>query len=312
MVRTVWPMASLLALSLLPSPSADGRTARRPAAVVATIAPVYGQAGVWEATVAGALIAGKRWVSSEKAVGSLRKGDRLSLYALQEGVIGSALLTDGGTVLSEDEEESSYASGLVFRARLRPSAGKAAAYARAKAQRFSEPFLYVDMLAARAADGSDPKWLTGKVLSGAARKGSTHWRLVAAWLRGRGVSEKAIAGMVVEHAVQADIDRDGQDEVFLSVHCREVWAYTESGKSGPTWFSYLLMRRLRPGRGQADTVVLDDQAWRSLWVVGFCDLDRDGRAEVITQGAGLDYVGAHVFRWNGKRFRNVAGWAIGR
>lgn len=260
--------------------------------------------------VLGGPVAGRGWVDSEQAKGLIGKGSRLSLYALECGVLGTMVTTDEGRLWSKGPgEPEGYGYGLEYRAQPRVAAGSAAAYAAALRRRW--PLMaYVDLLAAWTQDGSPPAWVKGEFLSAQQEKGSRYWRLAADWLQARGVPRSRTDAMEMQHVVRADIDGDGRAEVFLSFRSA-FGGYANEGHSNQEFFSYLLMRRLRPGTEQVETVVLADEVWRTLWVAGFCDLDRDGQAEIIVRGQGRDYTAALIFDWRGGKWRPLEGWMFG-
>jgi hypothetical protein len=259
--------------------------------------------------VVGGHVAGRGWVASEEAKGLLKKGDRLTLYALEAGVLGEVILTSDECVESEQPVDGGAVWGLSFKGRIVIPPGKREAYA--KAQKVRGDLWHMDMVALWVEAAPEPPLLIGELLPGAREKSSEYHKIVADWLRYRGVAQDELGRMEIEQAVRADIDRDGVAEVFLAVHCAAWWGPTADGRSDQKYFSYLLMRRLPRGASSVETVILDDNAWRSLWVVGFCDLDGDGRAEVVTQGHGVDYIGAQLFHWTGSGFQLVNGWGAG-
>jgi len=276
----------------------------------------------FDLAIIGGPVAGKGWVKSEGAKALLEKGDRLSLYALEAGEIGTATLTSGGALDSEKPPDGGESWGLGFKARLTIPEARKAPYEKAHKLRQTDFDNYVDLpvLAAWTRDGSKPQWVSGELLVGQRAKESTYWEAAADWLRTKGVPQKDIDGMQIKQVVRADINRDGRHEIFISLGCAATWGYRQedlkaSGYDDETasrvFYSYLLIRRLRPGSEQVETLILDDEPWRSLYVCGFCDLDRDGTAEVIVSGSGIDWSGSMLYHWDGKRFQAVEGWGGG-
>jgi hypothetical protein len=263
----------------------------------------------------------------------MNKGDRLALYALETGVLGDVTLTSDVSVGSERPIDPVGYWGLSYEARITVPPGKQAAYEKAKALR--RDMWAVDMVAVWHEDDPEPTWVVGQLLPGAASEDSEYRDLLAGWLRARHPDAEEITSMRIEQAVKADINRDGRDEVFLSFRCSVRWRDTEEGRADPRafdsgrgradddcflketgrpesrHFSFLVMRHLPGDARQAETVVLDNCPCRTLWVVGFCDLDRDGTAEVITRAQGVDYSGAQLFHWDGERFHELDGYGAG-
>ena len=262
--------------------------------------------------IVAAFVPGKGWLESEEAVGLLHEGDRLSLHALEQGLLGEVALTSEGELASEKPVAGGAVWGLSYDARLQTKPEMESRYEAATRLRRTGPLWWPPTLLASSKGPTTPgKWLTAVSLPGPLDKCGPHYTAVADWLRSLGASESAIRGLEIIQAVKADVDGDGQDEVFLSVHGPGIWAYTEGGRSNAEHFSYLVMQRTREGIPGIGTTVLDDRAWRSLWVCGLQDLDGDGWAEVVTRGQGLDYGGAQLFHWDGHQFVEIDGWGAG-
>lgn len=311
MGRSRW---ALLLLTLVGMPAfapASGGGHRNPTArpkVTALVCEVnvYGW-GAGTVEVVGGIVAGHGWRGAEDVKGVLGKGSRLSLYALEAGPLGTVTLTSPERLGSTDPEPP-YCVGVEFASSdTTVTPGKEAAYAQARERRQAIPGVCIPLLGAWMSDGREPAWITGELLSG--KKESPYWNVAESWLRARGVTAKALQDWRVEQVVRADVNRDGGTEVFLSV--TNGPAETPTGQSTKDTFSYLLMRRTRPGSREVETVVLDDIAWRMLWVSGFCDLNRDGWAEVVIAADGIDFGGNGLFYWDGRRYRLLWGCTRG-
>jgi len=245
--------------------------------------------------VVGGCVAGKGWIEGGKATGLLHKGDRLSLCALETSSLGHVVLT------SSDGGKGGYGgiTVLAFPVKVRIPPQKKAAYAKARKHR-----LY--MLAAWNPQGRAPRWITGRILD---KDSSRYRKVIADWLRRRGIPEDVINKVVIEQVVLADINRDGHNETFLSFYTAGMAPEAFEPPSKRT-FSYLIMR-YRPPRSrdpktvvvQYDTLVHD--------VAGFCDLDGDGWAEVITGSDTGESGGDDLHHWVGDRFETLKGWRAG-
>ena len=323
MRRAVWAgIAGLLVL--LCSPAAGGERFQTSAIIGLFTVRYYGN---WEVPLGdpaevlliGGVLAGTGWVSdlmlwSDSATGPwkvagkvtgqgerdslidarrfMREGERVSVYYVEAGVLGEATLTDYG---------SDSADGLVFGAKPRISAGKEDAFRRTSKLSWGDQGPH--MLAVWAPGGGRPHWVTGELLN---PKNTVYRSVVERWLAARGVSSSVIRTAVVEQIVRTDINRDGRQEVFLSFHTPDAPGVRPK-QSGKRVFSYLVMRQLSGDAGLVKTVVVDDSADRVHKVDGFCDLDEDGTAEVATDYLSAESWGTALFRWDGSKFRQVAG-----
>ncbi len=78
------------------------------------------------------------------------------------------------------------------------------------------------------------------------------------------------------------------------------------------FYSYLLMRSV-DRRGRVKTTAVGSDSWLqySSQIIGLCDLDHDGWAEVVTTGGGIDAADTTLFHWNGHRFLKGGGYGWG-
>jgi hypothetical protein len=312
---------------------------------------VSGEASNATVDVIGGHVAGKGWLESEEAKGLMKPGDRLTLCALEAGVLGSVTLSDDGSVQSEQPIDAGPIWGLSYKARISIPSDKQDAYAKAKSLRHG--VCAMDLVSVWSKTSSRPSWVAGQLLPGALSEDSEYRDLLTSWLRSRLRGAPDVTNVELDDAVRADINGDGRDEVFLSFRCTAHWSYTEDDvdesaeghitpgphslgldygywqtqeddhssericyrqedpHSSRKFFSFLVMRHLPRGQSKVETIVLDKCPCRGFWVIGFCDLDGDGTAEVITRGGGQDYTGAKLFHWDGKRFHVVDGWGAG-
>ncbi len=262
--------------------------------------------------IVAAFVPGKGWLESEDALGLLHQGDRLSLYALERGLLGEVVLTSEGRLKSEEHVGPGASRGLYYRARVEVLPEKHNEYEAARKLREID-WWQVDLVAASADDSRAVRWVKATPLPGACERGSPHHAAVADWLRSRGIPDAGIEGTEIIQAVRADVDGNGQDEVLLSIRCAWYWTNEDGDMEGKE-LAYLVVRRIMPGTAGVETLVLHhsyDYGWRSLLVCGLQDLDGDGWAEVITRGQGVDYGGAQLFHWDGRRFAEVNGWGGG-
>lgn len=193
----------------------------------------------------------------------MREGERVSVYDLEAGVLGEAILNTG--------------AGGRFGARPIVAPGQEVRFKRVNRLSYLGPDPM--MLAVWHQDGGRPGWVTGKVLD---PESAVYRPLVAAWLTERGVSPSVADGVVITQIVRVDINGDDRHEVFLSFHSPEAPDAAADEKSSQA-FSYLVMRTIAESTGQVTTVVVDDSQDRAHKIRGFCDLDRDGVTEVATQ-----------------------------
>ncbi len=247
-------------------------------------------------SVIGGHAACRGWVGSADAKGLMHKGDRLILYTMRRGRIGSARLTDDGYDLSRWNTVSPPSSweGLGYGARLRFAHGRGRAGS-------SEA-----MLAVWHASGSpEPRWVPAKVLD---PESSIYRKVLAEWLRQQGVSKQPERGLTVRQIVRTDANGDGREEVFLS------FGWSERVPSQPLNSAArggLLMRYLPPGSDKPRMMVVLDKPGLACTVAGLCDLDRDGWAEVVVQHAGQECGGTCLCHWTGRGFEYLSGYSGG-
>lgn len=328
MVRVVWVLASLpLLLPLRGAPVAAPESPE----VAALACTVSGEGSDANVHVIGGYVAGRGWLESEQTKGLMKAGDRLTLYALEAGTLGDVILTSDATVGSERPADPVAYRGLSYNARIRIHPDKQEAYAKAKRLRHS--IWKMDMVAVWSKADPRPPWIVAQLLPGALTEHSEYRALLADWFRSRHVDAESVTGISIEQAVRADINRDGRGEVLLSFLCEAHWEEgrldprdfdsdhgragedcfnNELGRPEDRYFSFLVMRCLPGDARQVETAVLHNSpACRTLWVIGFCDLDGDGTAEVLTRAAGRDYDGAQLFHWDGERFHELDGYGAG-
>jgi hypothetical protein len=247
-------------------------------------------------------IAGKGWINGLKARGLLHKGDRLPLYTLESGQIGEILLTSTEHEMGYGVDEGEV-DAITFQALARISPSKKVAYDKAnKIHSNSEGInIGMSMLAYWNPKGHKPKWITGQIIQ---RKNQKYRAIVANWLKTKKLSADARNDVVVEQIVQADINGDGRKETFLSFNSGE----------GIGDFSYLLMCYRPRGTRNIRTVVVDEGSHSEeyqTYICGFCDIDEDGWAEIITYTTGGKSDGDDVRHWVGDRFETFRGWLMG-
>ncbi len=251
--------------------------------------------------VVGGIIGRTKWVESEGAVGLMRKGARLSLYHLQIGAMGKVSLTGNGKTPPEHPGPGS-AWGLFYEDyRITVDAGKEDAYAKAHSAQSSEK---IPLLAAWVGQGRSPRWIIGRLSD---PQNNIQRKTIINWLAGKGTPSDVIRNVEVEQIVRADINGDKQDEVFISFRGGD-WSASDPKRRR---FAYLVMRYLPPKSQRPNIAVIANDPMAVHSIAGFCDLDRDGRAEIITTCWGPDYAGSYLFRQVGNRFKSVEGWGLG-
>jgi hypothetical protein len=298
-----WLLATVVCLTvgqgLAPAKSA------KPPAATALVGWMAGGADDADIGVVGGPVAGRGWVGGEQAKGLMHHGDRLALYGMESGPIGSATLTNDGILWSQNPDNAR-ARGLEYQATWRVAPGKDKLADR-------EP-----LLAVWHAPGSpEPRWVRAKVLS---PKSRAYREIASRWLRGQGATKEAIEGFRIEQLVQADVNQDGREEVFLSLHWFDQYAVFSSGDihyevaspHATKGFSYLLMRYLPRGSRRPRTVVVEGETCDVHRITGLCDLDCDGWAEVVTEQTAYEDFGKRLYHWTGRGFRAIQGekaWA---
>ncbi len=278
----------------------QGEATKRPrvAALMGWIAGARDDAAMG---VIGGPVAGRGWVGGEQAKGLMHKGDRVEVYGLQSGRVGSAVLTNDGTLSSTARSSAPLAEGLRYAAQLH------LVRSAEMAQRRDE------LSAVWHAPGSpEPRWVRATVLDPASR---TYHKVAADWLVRRGVAKRQAEQVTVEQVVRADANADGRDEVFLSIHWPDIVrpdsAVSDEAQIVPPPgngdFSYLLMRYLPRGSGRPETVVMAGPQWETHKVTGLCDLDGDGWAEVTTEVTVYEGTAKRLYHWTGHGFGTVEG-----
>jgi hypothetical protein len=239
----------------------------------------------------------------------VRRGDRLSVYSLESGEVGEAQVTDDGEIFAGYEGQH----GIRFHARIRltrPPSERRQAARRMPAPWSKSESLEPELFAVWSQGMPQPRWVKAEIVD---RGSARYRRIVEEWLRAKGIPEDAIKKTVVQQIVRADLDGDTMDEVFLSfLNPDVIWP---SGEEAQTHvYSYLVMRDLDAGSGKVRThVVAYSEANRPytvgdmFWVDGFCDVDRDGRAEVLVHSAYYEGDGVDMLRWTGKGFKVMEG-----
>lgn len=245
------------------------------------------------------LIAGyvtsRGWVDSTEAKGLMHHEDKLSLYALHVGRVGSAQLTDDGYDLAQWNTVAPPSSwdGVGYSARLR----------------FAEPQRKAAgdeiILAVWHAPGTpEPRWVRAKTLD---PKSSTYRGILAEWLRRQGVPKQPEHGLTVRQIVRADVNGDGREEVFLSF----MWSERSSSQPHSAVHGGLMMRYLPPGSREPRLVMVLDDSHLVYTVAGLCDLDSDGWAELVVQHAGQECGGMCLCHWTGQGFTHMSGYSAG-
>ena len=271
--------AALVAVLLLgPAGFAGGRGRPKRAVVIGDLDRETG-----DLYVIGAHVSGRGWLRSENASGLMHKGDKLAVFRLTEGRIGTAKLTNDGTLNSD------FSQGLWYKSQPSDSDGLA-------------------VVVWHSLGSAAPKWISVGELSA----GNTVYRkVISEWLKGKGVSRETTESVVVEQVVRADINGDKRDEVFLSFRTPNTPGFEWITKPTKDTFSYLLMRHLPRGSRQAKTVIVEDFPSVVHRVTALCNLDNEGWAEVATHSSGVDVWGSGLHHWTGRRFRQVGGWGGG-
>jgi len=317
-MRWAWLSAVLAATVPAYSPVLGGRggEAKGPSAIVGSAfvggGVNYGDTffGYTHFDVVGGYVAGRGWVSSEEAAGTMSGGDRIALHRpLSARPVGEITLTGVERMPREDETQW----GLICEAWV--------------GERFPEPGrAYVGAWSSDT--DHTPRWLDAESLS---TSNHVYRRVIGEWLSARGVPQSAIATVEITQIVRTDINEDGRDEVFVALetpgiakpdasgkwrllcHVREVSPGSPDCQPGPTpeVFSYLLMRHVPPGAKVAQTVVLADDSLFSHEVIGFCHVDGDGWAEVVSRSHKIDYGDTRVHYWTGDSYRALSGFGGG-
>jgi len=308
-------IAALCALSLTllgdaRAPKTTEGSLPKVTALVCTIWP-WVETGKPELTVVAGPVAGTGWVGGEDAEGLMHKGDRLTLYALETGVLGEVVLTSAGKLDSEFHQPIGAGDGVSYEARIGIPPRRRQAYERARQRRgqLNEAGEAMSLLAAWSPKAPAPRWVAGELLD---RTNSEYRKVIGDWLSARGVPAEVIASVEITQIARADINGDKRAEVFLSFHTPDTITFEGHERATKKTFSYLLMRYLPPHSRRVKTVVVADDANFVEWVEGFCHLDADGVAEVITHWTAYESDGVDLKRWVGGRFIEVGGhgWGV--
>jgi hypothetical protein len=264
------------------------------------------QAASGELEVVAGCVAGKGWVESEQAKGLMRKGNKLSLYTLADAQLGDLSITSVGVLDSETVENCS-AVGLRYQVTPTVLRGKEREYQKAVAE---EPTGWGHRLLAvwHSPGTATPKWVTARPLG----TGNTVYRkVIADWLKAKGVSDKVASGVTVDQILKADMNDDSRDEVFLSFRTPDTPTTDWRPEPSKHRFSYLLMRYLPRGSRDPKIIVLDEVPYLAYRVIGLCDLDGDGCAEVVEEAEGVDQWAVGLHQWAGSKFTWVSGCGVG-
>jgi len=230
--------------------------------------------------VIAGVIKGRGWSKSEQVGPLLKRGDRFDLYVRDPSgvVVGEVELSDNGS--GPSEEWGGW--GWQFKGRLSKAFGASA------------QFIGVW----RASDSPAPKWVAWKEVG---RENSTYKAVISKWLQSRGIPRRECAETWVWQIVKADLNGDGRDEVLMSFHSPGSYLFN-ADHTEKYRYSYLLMRYV-PGKSKRVKTVVLDTDFSIHTVIGLCDLDGDGWAEVITENGGEDYGDTLLYHWNGKQFQ---------
>ena len=240
---------------------------------------------------------GTGWVDGKMGPekGLLHSGDRLPIYGLAAGRLGTAVLVHG-------------LDGFDVETKLLPRKAKAYQEERGGMAIWHSP------------QSRAPRWVPATILSPAGQEyekgglppgGRRYLRVVQAWLRDRGVPEPAAQKATVHQVVQADLNGDRRPEVLLSFQ----WVETLAGGTRQRLHSYLVMRYQPRGAARPQMELMDDQPVGHA-VVGLCDLDGDGWAEVVAAQRGtlrsdrdsiFEYIGWRAYDWKGHGFGKLQG-----
>lgn len=277
------------------------RRADRPAPAVCVVGSVYELSDEEGKFAVAAAALGDQWRDSEDAKGILHTGDRLSLYHLTLGAVGELVLQNDGDLGSEGDNPI-VARGLHFQGR----AAIRAEY-RGKLERANRSFAeWPDLLAASSSAPGPPQWVQGELLDPA---DPVHRETAIRWLTDRGVAADVLETVILEQVVRADTDGDGSAETFFSLRSPDTPTFPWHGKATERTFSYLIV--VSPREGSVVTSVVMDSVDTVNCVEGFCDVDGDGRAEVVTSVHGVDIWGSYLCRRKDSGFEAVGLWGGG-
>lgn len=300
-MRRLAPASLVLALGLVVCPpvSAAGKTKAPGAAALLGTLEGWRDGGL---LVIGGVAKGRGWLSGERARDLARKGDPIAVYDLQAGLIGRARLTSDGKLSPDEVPSREFVYGGCYDVRLDADLHKQLSNASEWGGNGSTP-----VGVWHSSSNPEPRWVKAALLDA---KNRAYREIISDWLAAKSVRRAVIAKVVVDQIVRADINGDKRDEVFLAFRTPEM-VFPTGRRSTKTAFSYLVMRYLPKGARRARTLVLEDWADFVHSVIGICDLDRDGRAEVATTSSGIDVCGTSLHHWVAGRFRKVYGWGAG-
>jgi hypothetical protein len=285
-----WLLLSALGLALCTS-LGEAKTKRRakPARLRAAVGITWGSS---LSLVAGYASRG-RWLSAERAGPLLHKGTHLDIYSLETGRLGGLTLTNSGARPRSDPPGVAAMWGWDYTA---------------TAARDLPTVKADDYVAVWHAPGTRaPRWAKARALS---PSNARYRRIVIAWLKTQCIPKDRCDEVVINQILQVDLNGDGRDEVLLSVYNWEALVYPEhparnSVRKGS--YSYVLLHYLPRGATHVRTVVIDRSCTNRQDILGCCDLDGDGWAEVITRDSYPDYFGYQLYHRAGRRYRVVTG-----
>jgi hypothetical protein len=284
-----WLLLTALGLALCTS-LGEAKTKRRakPARLRAAVGITWGSS---LSLVAGYTSRG-RWLSAERAGPLLHKGAHLDIYSLETGRLGGLTLTTSGRKPGPPDTGAAWGWDCEAAAsRDLPSVGMG------------------DYVAVWHAPGTrTPRWAKAKVLDpGNAR----YRRLVVSWLKTQCVPRDHRDQVVIHQLLKVDLNSDGRDEVLLSIHSMQALFYpeypaTNSIREGS--YSYVLIRYLPRGARHARTMVVSRNCQNQQDILGCCDLDGDGWAEIITSDRFPDRLMYGLSHRAGRRYHYVEGF----
>jgi hypothetical protein len=286
-----WLLATVVCLTVGQG-LAPAKSAKPPRATALVGYPSGG--GLLDAVmIVGGYAARRGWVGSEEASGLVRSGDRMRVYALHAGRVGEVVVTDSGTVFSTVGGHPQY-RGLEYATRRQATPGEDHAAG-------GESLISVW----HAPRSPEPRWAQATALDGATQ---IYRDIIARWVRQHGRGDRAQA-VQVRQILRADVNHDGRDDLLLSFDWvdRRLLPRAED----KTAQAYLLLRYLPRGSRTPRTIVVTDRRSETLEVIGLCDLDRDGWAEVVVEDAGHEWGGTWLYHWSGSGFASVMGDQMG-
>lgn len=169
-------------------------------------------------------------------------------------------------------------------------------------------FLGASDLAGEAMVGVATNWIMEKrETRELATDDAAYVQVVSEWFQSQGIAATEIR---LHRIVQADIEGDGVDEIFLSAaYFRDVSGHsTEAGD-----YSVVLMRKVEGNNVLTVPIILEYYASGSpelsfpqtYTLIEALDLDQDGSLEVIVEVSRWEGGGAIVYRVNGQTVQEV-------